>query len=117
MATQPTYRELKAQAARLLAQADELRKEEVAAVAKEAAAKLNEYEISLADLKAAGYAFATTETGPKFGKAKKASTGTVAMKYRDPKNATNEWSGRGRTPKWMQDYVDSGKKKDDFLIK
>jgi DNA-binding protein H-NS len=116
MATKPTYQELKAQAAKLLAQAEELRKDEAASVAREAAAKLNEYEISLADLKAAGYAFATAEAGPKFTKAKKASTGAVAMKYRDPKNASNEWSGRGRTPKWMQAYVDGGKKKDDFLI-
>lgn len=117
MATKPTYHELKAQAAKLLAQAEELRKEEVAAVAKEAAAKLNEYEISLADLKAAGYAFASSEAaGPRMGKPKKASMGTVAMKYRDPKNATNEWSGRGRTPKWMQDYISTGKKKEDYLI-
>ncbi len=119
MATKPTYQELKAQAAKLLAQAEELRKEEVAAVAKEAAAKLNEYEISLADLKAAGYAFATSEaTGPRMGKPKKATTtGTVAMKYRDPKNAINEWSGRGRSPKWIQAYEAAGKKKEDFLIK
>lgn len=113
----PTYQELKAQAAKLLAQAEEMRKEEIASVAKEVAAKLNEYEISLSDLKAAGYAFATSDAGPKFSKAKKASTGTVAMKYRDPKNASNEWSGRGRSPKWIQAYEAAGKKKDDFLIK
>lgn len=118
MATKPTYQDLKAQAAKLLAQAEELRKEEVVTVAKEAAAKLNEYEISLADLKAAGYTFASTEaTGPRMGKPKKATTGTVAMKYRDPKNAANEWSGRGRSPKWIQAYEAAGKKKDDFLIK
>jgi DNA-binding protein H-NS len=113
----PTYQELKAQAAKLLAQAEEMRKEEIASVAKEVAAKLNEYEISLSDLKAAGYAFATPEAGPRLGKAKKTPTGTVAMKYRNPKNASNEWSGRGRTPKWMQDQLDSGKKKDDLLIR
>lgn len=113
----PTYQELKAQAEKLMAQAEQVRKEEVANVAKEVAAKLNEYEITLADLKTAGYAFASQDTGPKFGKVKKVSTGHVAMKYRDPKNSTNEWSGRGRSPKWMQDYLAAGKKKDDFLIK
>jgi DNA-binding protein H-NS len=113
----PTYQELKAQAEKLMAQAEQVRKEEVASVAKEVAAKLNEYEISLADLKAAGYAFATQDTGPKFGKAKKAGMGHVAMKYRDPKNPANEWSGRGRTPGWMQTYLNAGKSREDFLIK
>lgn len=112
----PTYHELKAQAEKLMAQAEQVRKEEVASVAKEVAAKLNEYEISLVDLKAAGYAFASQNTAPKFGKPKKSGTGHVAMKYRDPKNSANEWSGRGRSPKWMQDYLAAGKKKDDFLI-
>ena len=116
MAAKPTYKEVKAQAAKLLAQAEELRKEEVAGVAKEVAATLNDYEITLADLKAAGYAFGHEQ--PKFGKAKKAdATSTAVMKYRDTKNAANEWSGRGRPPKWMQAYLEAGKKKEDFLIK
>ena len=28
-------------------------------------------------------------------------TRVVPVKYRDPKNATNEWSGRGRAPRWF----------------
>lgn len=116
MAAKPTYKEVKAQAAKLLAQAEELRKEEVETVAKEVVATLNEYEISLSDLKAAGYAFA--DEGPKFAKPKKAASGTTAIaKYRDPKNAANEWSGRGRPPKWMQAYIEAGKQKEEFLIK
>lgn len=116
MAAKPTYKEVKAQAAKLLAHAEELRKEEVQTVAKEVVATLNEYEITLSDLKAAGYAF--TDEGPKFAKAKKASTSSnVAMKYRDPKNPANEWSGRGRSPKWMQAYIEAGKQKEEFLIK
>ena len=27
--------------------------------------------------------------------------GTVAAKYRDPKNTANTWTGRGRMPRWM----------------
>lgn len=116
MATKPTYKEVKAQALKLLAQAEELRKEELASIAKDVAATLNEYEITLADLKAAGYAFG--DEGPRFSKAKKtAASSNVVMKYRDPKNTANEWSGRGRSPKWMQSYLDAGKKKEDFLIK
>ena len=33
-----------------------------------------------------------------FGKGRK---GTVAVKYRDPKNPENTWTGRGRMPRWM----------------
>jgi DNA-binding protein H-NS len=116
----PTFQELRAQAEKLFAQAEQLRKEEIANVAKEVASKLNEYEITIGDLRAAGYAVPSPEkASAKFARTKKASspTGTVAIKYRDPKVASNKWSGRGRTPKWMQAYLESGKKKDDFLIK
>ena len=43
--------------------------------------------------------------------------GKVAVKYRDPKNAENTWTGRGRMPRWMVAATRGGKaKKDDFLI-
>jgi DNA-binding protein H-NS len=43
--------------------------------------------------------------------------GTVAVKYRDPKNRANTWTGRGRMPRWMVGATKGGKaKKDDFLI-
>ena len=43
--------------------------------------------------------------------------GTVAPKYRDPKNAQNTWTGRGRMPRWMAAATKGGKaKKEDFLI-
>ena len=28
-------------------------------------------------------------------------TRIIPIKYRDPKNAANEWSGRGRAPRWF----------------
>jgi DNA-binding protein H-NS len=43
--------------------------------------------------------------------------GTVAPKYRDPKNPENTWTGRGRMPRWMTAATKGGKAtKDDFLI-
>ena len=33
-----------------------------------------------------------------FGKGRK---GTVAVKFRNPKNPENTWTGRGRMPRWM----------------
>jgi DNA-binding protein H-NS len=38
----------------------------------------------------------------------------VAAKYRSPTG--DEWSGRGRMPKWLQAAEAEGKKRDDFLI-
>jgi DNA-binding protein H-NS len=43
--------------------------------------------------------------------------GSVAPKYRDPKNPENTWTGRGRMPLWMVAATKGNKaKKDDFLI-
>ena len=50
------------------------------------------------------------------GGADKKRAAAVA-KYIDPANPKNTWSGRGRPSKWLQAYLDSGKKLEDFLIK
>jgi DNA-binding protein H-NS len=42
--------------------------------------------------------------------------GSVAVKYRDPKNPGNTWAGRGRMPRWMAEATKAGKKKEDFLV-
>jgi len=41
---------------------------------------------------------------------KKATSKSVAVKYRDPQTGQT-WSGRGRAPKWLD-----GHKKDDFKV-
>ena len=47
----------------------------------------------------------------------KKGKGSVAVKYRDPSNPGNTWTGRGRTPRWMVAAMKGGKaKKADFLI-
>jgi DNA-binding protein H-NS len=49
-----------------------------------------------------------------FGKGRK---GSVAVKFRDPKNPDNTWTGRGRMPRWMVAATKGGKaRKEDFLI-
>jgi DNA-binding protein H-NS len=51
------------------------------------------------------------------GRRKGKGKGGVAIKYRDPKNPENTWTGRGRTPRWMVAALKGGKaKKEDFLI-
>jgi DNA-binding protein H-NS len=43
--------------------------------------------------------------------------GKVPVKYRDPKNPENTWTGRGLMPRWLVNATKGGKaKKDDFLV-
>jgi DNA-binding protein H-NS len=37
---------------------------------------------------------------------------TVAVQYRHPDDATLQWTGRGRQPKWIKEWVDAGKSLD-----
>jgi DNA-binding protein H-NS len=38
----------------------------------------------------------------------KAPTGKVKVKYRHPENASLEWTGRGRQPKWVAEWLAKG---------
>jgi len=55
-----------------------------------------------------GGAKATRRGGPR---------GPVAPKYRDPKDPSQTWSGRGLRPRWLTAAIKSGKKIESFLIK
>jgi DNA-binding protein H-NS len=43
-------------------------------------------------------------------------TRIVAVKYRNPKNADEVWSGRGRMPLWLGAEIKAGKDRQEFLI-
>ncbi len=45
-----------------------------------------------------------------------AKTGTVAVRYRNPDNSTQQWTGRGRQPKWVKEWVDGGKSLDKLRV-
>jgi DNA-binding protein H-NS len=40
----------------------------------------------------------------------------VLPKYRNPKNPSETWAGRGKQPRWLAAQLRSGKKLDQFLI-
>ena len=40
----------------------------------------------------------------------------VPPKYKNPKNPTETWSGRGKQPLWVREQLEAGKKLDQFLI-
>ena len=40
----------------------------------------------------------------------------VAIKYRDPENRRNTWTGRGSQPRWLREKVRRGMSAADFLV-
>lgn len=42
--------------------------------------------------------------------------GKVEARYRNPANASEQWTGRGRQPKWVKEWVGSGKSIDGLRI-
>lgn len=40
----------------------------------------------------------------------------VAVKYRNPKNPDETWTGRGRQPNWLADALKKGQKIESFMI-
>ena len=41
---------------------------------------------------------------------------TVAVRYRHPQDSSQQWTGRGRQPKWVKEWVDGGKSIDDLRV-
>jgi DNA-binding protein H-NS len=50
-------------------------------------------------------------TGGRGGK-----TGSVAVRFRNPDNASQQWTGRGRQPKWVKEWVEGGKSIDKLRV-
>lgn len=40
----------------------------------------------------------------------------VAIKYRNPENTAETWTGRGVKPKWLKALLDQGRSQEEFLI-
>lgn len=54
--------------------------------------------------------------GEVFGGGKSSKGGKVAVKYRNPNDPSETWTGRGRQPKWLAAAIKKGAKIDDFAI-
>ena len=50
------------------------------------------------------------------GRGSKMKGRKVAPKYRNPKNRSETWAGRGAMPRWMAAQIKKGKKREDFAI-
>jgi DNA-binding protein H-NS len=85
-------------------------------IARLKAEKQNEERAALREKMAAVAKQHGFDMGELFNKRRKGK-GSVAAKYRDPKNPENTWTGRGRMPRWMVAATKGSKaKKEDFLI-
>jgi DNA-binding protein H-NS len=49
-------------------------------------------------------------------KKSKRASGPVSVKYANPNNPSQKWTGRGMKPKWLQALVDQGHNLDEFLV-
>ena len=94
-----TYLELKAQAEKLLKQAEAARLAELETVLAEVRGRVAEYDLTPEQV-----------FGRRRSNVKVAKTAPSTTKYQDPKTGAT-WSGRGREPSWIK-----GKKRERFLI-
>ena len=67
-----------------------------------------------------GSAASTPRTSTRAAPAKAArkgrKLGKVEPKYRNPANAAETWTGRGKQPRWLAEMVRNGRTVDEFLI-
>lgn len=89
------YEEIQAKIVDLQAQAARVKQEEKAQAISAARAMIDSYGITARDL---GLDKVKGKTGPTPGR-------KIAAKYRDPQSGAT-WSGRGKTPKWINGVTD-----------
>lgn len=94
-----TYTELQQQIEELKQQAAALLQAEKTDAIAEIKGKMAQFGITADDLRTVS---------------KKAKT-AVKAKYQDPASGKT-WSGRGMSPKWLQEAVAAGRSRDEFLI-
>ena len=65
----------------------------------------------------AGYTLTEVVGGRAGKRGATAGNGTVAVKYRNPDNPAETWSGRGRTARWLAEKLKKrGVKIEDFAV-
>lgn len=101
-----TYLELKQQAEKLLAQAEQMREQEIADAISDIKEKIRLYGLTAQDLGLAA-------SGP--GRAGRAKSAPPAAKYRGPNGES--WSGgRGRKPQWITQALKEGRSLEEFAV-
>jgi len=96
-------------------------KETLADARKAAEKAAAEFGFSLADLsggakRGPGRPPKGSKPGPKPGRKPAKKKAAAPAKYRNPEDAKQTWSGRGRQPAWYKSGIEAGKKPEDFAI-
>ena len=94
------------------AELHELSERVAEAMAERQASERQELKDKLAALAAASGFTVTELFSGKNGRGK----GMVVVKYRNPKDTSQTWSGRGRKPNWLTDAVNKGQKIESFEV-
>jgi len=102
-----TYSELKAQAEKLLLEAEEVRKAEALSVINDIKQKITQYGITARDL-----GFSLRSPSSRSEKRSSAESSGSVTRYRGPEGQA--WSGMGRRPQWYKDGLAAGKSPSDF---
>jgi DNA-binding protein H-NS len=104
-----TYLELKEQGEKLLAQAEQMREQEIAGVIADIKEKIRLYGLTAEDLGMA------RSSGPgRGGRSKPAAAAPI--KYRGPNGEA--WSGgRGRKPQWVTKALKEGRSLEEFAVR
>jgi DNA-binding protein H-NS len=92
-----------------IAKLQDLRGKVDAAIAEKITARRKELEAELSRLERAD-GHGSRKVG------RRGQRGPVAPKYRNPKDPTQTWAGRGLQPLWLRDALRLGKKLESFLI-
>jgi DNA-binding protein H-NS len=105
------WREMAALKSMSVANLTDLKAKVDAAIAEKVTTRRKEIEMGLSELER------HDPSGKRRARGRGGKTGTVAPKYRNPKEPSQTWAGRGRQPLWIGEAIKSGKKLDSFLIK
>ena len=92
----------------------ELQKDVAVAINQRRAEELSELKKKMAEMAgASGFDLNELLSGKKVVGGKR---GPVAVKYRNPKDPSQTWTGRGRKPTWMVEALKKGAKMETFAI-
>jgi DNA-binding protein H-NS len=114
-AKEPTYAELNAQREKIEAQMKSMKQQRIKELRQRISTMISEEGFTLAEtvgVKRMKKLVEESKSKSDKGSDKKVKT---EPKYRNPKDETQTWSGKGRPPAWMLDK--NRKKKEEYLIK
>jgi len=115
-----TYQTIQAQIKRLQDKADSLRAKQRQPIIAQIVRSLEEYSITLDEIKAAQTKGVSARKSPGRPAGKPVAAAKparqVAPKYRHPETG-DTWTGRGKAPRWLAAAEAKGETRDSFLIK